>query len=396
VKDGNIDQVVQEHKTHGYDMTQLLDEANYKQTPMFSTALVKNDDLAVKMARVLREMGVRTDQPDNLNQTPLYYASREGKQHLIDYFVNEGNCKVNQVDTYGQSPIFYACREGHLDTIKKLVSYGADPDLVDNNGQTPIFYAIKGGRNDIVEFLLKSGINVNIVDKKNTTLYSWTKRHNKHGILDLLKQSNALPENELSKGLKKAQTMPVQQAPPKPKVNERKIPKRYQLTILRDGSYEPLSDEEWAKFCEDNPEVAKYFESEEGSQAPTSIETLDVPEVSEQAPIYDTWDKAAKRMLNTLWKQNQAWIFHEPVDPKKLNIPDYLDIIKQPMDFGTIKNKLNSNQYLKFGEFLYDVNLVFENCIQYNGENSQVSIMCKGVREEFNKLYYSLCMDFYV
>lgn len=152
-------------------MSQLLDEANYKQTPMFSTALIKNDDLAVRMAKVLREMGVRTDQPDNLNQTALYYASREGKLHLIDFLVGEGNCKVNQVDTYGQSPIFYACREGHLETIKKLVSYGGDPDLVDNNGQTPIFYAIKGGKYEIVEYLLNSGINVNIVDKKNISLY---------------------------------------------------------------------------------------------------------------------------------------------------------------------------------------------------------------------------------
>jgi hypothetical protein len=40
------------------------------------------------------------------------------------------------------------------------------------------------------------------------------------------------------------------------------------------------------------------------------------------------------------------------------------------MDFGTIKQKLNTNQYLKFQDFLYDVNLVFENCIQYNGEHS--------------------------
>ena len=53
-------------------------------------------------------------------------------------------------------------------------------------------------------------------------------------------------------------------------------------------------------------------------------------------------------MLTNLWKHSSAWIFHDPVDPKKLNIPDYLDIIKQPMDLGSIKEKLNSNQYLKF------------------------------------------------
>ena len=86
------------------------------------------------MARILKELGVRPDQPDTLNQTALYYASREGKLLLIDFLVKEGNCKVNHVDTYGQSPIFYSAREGHIDAIKKLVAFGGDIDLVDNNG----------------------------------------------------------------------------------------------------------------------------------------------------------------------------------------------------------------------------------------------------------------------
>lgn len=40
-----------------------------------------------------------------------------------------------------------------------------------------------------------------------------------------------------------------------------------------------------------------------------------------------------------------SFIFHVPVDPIKLGIEDYFDIIKQPMDFGTIKNNLNNNIY---------------------------------------------------
>ena len=64
---------------HGYDVGSLLDEANYKQTPMFSTSLIKSDDQAVRVARLLRELGVKPDQPDTLNQTALYYGSREGK-----------------------------------------------------------------------------------------------------------------------------------------------------------------------------------------------------------------------------------------------------------------------------------------------------------------------------
>jgi hypothetical protein len=101
-------------------------------------------------------------------------------------------------------------------------------------------------------------------------------------------------------------------------------------------------------------------------------------------------------MLNLLWKHSSAFIFHEPVDIKKLNIPDYFDIIDEPMDFGTIKNKLNQNKYMNIQEFLNDINLVFNNCFKYNGEATQVSKLCKDVRDEFNRLYYSLSLEFYL
>lgn len=46
-------------------------------------------------------------------------------------------------------------------------------------------------------------------------------------------------------------------------------------------------------------------------------------------------------------------------------------------------------------EFLDDMNLTFDNCIKYNGEDSSVGKMCKSVRDEFVKLYDQLNMDFY-
>lgn len=67
---------------------------------------------------------------DSLQQTPLFYASREGKASLIDMLVKSG-CDINQLDAYGQTPIFYAAREGHLEVLRKLVQYGAECDPVD-------------------------------------------------------------------------------------------------------------------------------------------------------------------------------------------------------------------------------------------------------------------------
>jgi hypothetical protein len=86
-----------------------------------------------------------------------------------------------------------------------------------------------------------------------------------------------------------------------------------------------LTDEEYERFKQENPDLAKYFENPDDENICNDLPVPDVPEI---ASIYDAWDKAAKRLLNTLWKHQHAWIFHEPVDPIKLNIPDYLDIIK--------------------------------------------------------------------
>jgi len=137
----------------------LSDEANFKQNPIFSATVIRDENKAVEMAKILTDMGVKPCTPDTLNQTPLYYSAREGKNNLVEFLVKNG-CAVNHIDTYGQTPIFYACREGHLDTIRKLIEFGADADLVDNNGQTPLYYSIKQGKIEVVEFLLKQGANV--------------------------------------------------------------------------------------------------------------------------------------------------------------------------------------------------------------------------------------------
>ena len=344
------------------------------------------------MARVLLEMGVSPSQRDTLNQTTLYYASREGKNQLIDFLLEHG-CNPNQIDNYGQSPIFYACREGKLNTVQKLMDLGANHDYVDNNGQTPVFYTIKNNRIEMVEYLLSRGIDVNVKDNKGTTPIEYAKRLNKQQIVDLLLQHGAKlldngPAAQKNKA-KKVQPPPVQQ---KPKINERKVSKRYQLTVLKDGIYESMNEDEWVRFQQEHPEIARYFDSDDQDV----LRDIQYQELPENVVIYDHWDKAAKRIVNTLLKNQQAWIFYEPVDPQKLNIPDYFDIVKEPMDLGTIKTKLNSNQYLRATDFIRDVQLMFDNCILYNGESTHVSIMCKAVQDEFRKQYTQLNFDYYL
>lgn len=83
-------------------------------------------------------------------------------------------------------------------------------------------------------------------------------------------------------------------------------------------------------------------------------------------------------VLNELNKTRYAAVtgpFQTPVDPIALNIPDYLKIIKKPMDLSTVRAKLENGQYENAHEFDKDMRLIFANCIKYNKDKHPVSIL---------------------
>lgn len=99
------------------------------------------------------------------------------------------------------------------------------------------------------------------------------------------------------------------------------------------GKSNELTNTDFESFKQKYPQIAQML-----VQADTTISDKMIKENKEK----DTWEKNAKKILNTIWKIKGAFYFHTPVDPIKLKIDDYLDIVKKPMDFGTVKvNNLN-------------------------------------------------------
>ncbi|CAI5717252.1 unnamed protein product [Peronospora destructor] len=90
-------------------------------------------------------------------------------------------------------------------------------------------------------------------------------------------------------------------------------------------------------------------------------------------------------LLTKLMESEYGWTFNNPVDPVQWNIPDYFDIIKCPMDLGTIKKRLESEHYNSVEAFASDVRLVFENCIAYNSSTNKFNIAAKQLLASFNK-----------
>lgn len=77
--------------------------------------------------------------------------------------------------------------------------------------------------------------------------------------------------------------------------------------------------------------------------------------------------------------------FLQPVDPIALNIPNYSEVVKTPMDLGTIQSKLANNQYDNGDDFERDVRLVFHNCYLFNPQGNDVHTMGQKLEQLFNK-----------
>lgn len=93
--------------------------------------------------------------------------------------------------------------------------------------------------------------------------------------------------------------------------------------------------------------------------------------------------KQCETLLKRLMSHQYGWVFNEPVDVVKLNIPDYLTIIKQPMDLGTVKSKMNSGAYLSPLDFATDVRLTFSNAQTFNPPGNDVHIMADTLSKFF-------------
>lgn len=111
----------------------------------------------------------------------------------------------------------------------------------------------------------------------------------------------------------------------------------------------------------------------------TPIDPLVIPGVKESGWSKEMDELAAKpkrgphyiamlSIFTEMQNHPSSWPFVVPIN--KEEVPDYYQVIKEPMDLSTIETKLENDKYESMDDFIYDCKLVFNNCRQYNGEST--------------------------
>lgn len=93
----------------------------------------------------------------------------------------------------------------------------------------------------------------------------------------------------------------------------------------------------------------------------------DMDELARQ-PRHGPNHSQLQRLLSSLQNHNSSWPFLNPVN--KDEVADYYEVIKEPMDFATMEEKLEQDAYEKPEDFVHDAKLIFTNCRKYNNETT--------------------------
>ncbi|KAG7337073.1 bromodomain containing protein [Nitzschia inconspicua] len=105
---------------------------------------------------------------------------------------------------------------------------------------------------------------------------------------------------------------------------------------------------------------------------------------------------AMTKIVNDFFKRSDCVPFREPVDWKGLGLYDYPQIIKRPMDLGTIKKNLKAKKYSNVADVAHDVRLIWSNCMTYNANGSDFYELANVLNLKFEEKYKKLLTDFMI
>jgi hypothetical protein len=98
--------------------------------------------------------------------------------------------------------------------------------------------------------------------------------------------------------------------------------------------------------------------------------------VSKTAHLAPFLQKAV-RLIDDLSQKPESFAFREPVDAIALGVPTYYEVVKNPMDLKTMREKAMESKYADIEAVANDFELIFSNCVCFNSFDSALTNDCK-------------------
>ncbi|XP_024535584.1 tyrosine-protein kinase BAZ1B [Selaginella moellendorffii] len=136
--------------------------------------------------------------------------------------------------------------------------------------------------------------------------------------------------------------------------------------------------------------VVKTPSSTPSLSSPVQSPPIDSTPTPQSPPseLRDDEVETSLKIIRKLMKMDSAHPFNRPVDPVGQGVPDYLDIIDTPMDFGTICENLEKRQKYRNASDVYrDIQQIWTNCRKYNHKGDPILDLMKKVQKACSKYW---------
>ena len=149
---------------------------------------------------------------------------------------------------------------------------------------------------------------------------------------------------------------------------------KYSLCILNDeGELAEPTEAEVKLLRERHPEIARKLEDSAQSSG----------------LVAGSWQETCHNIVDNIIRQKRAQWFKAPVDHVALGIPDYPQVIKEPMDLGTVKKQLIEGKYTEAAQVAAHVRLTFDNAMRYNQPVTVFHQDAKKLKLQFDRKFAS-------
>ncbi|CEM28169.1 unnamed protein product [Vitrella brassicaformis CCMP3155] len=287
---------------------------------------------------LLEEQRSHISEEDSYGCNLLTYAAQRhpytDAHHLCSALMKMGGLSPTALDQNKQTPVFYAAREGNIPCAELFIAAGCDVSQRDFNQQTPMYYAARKGQDDIIRFLLRRGAHIDHRDHHREPALFYAARNGHRSSIELMIEMGADPSL--------------------------KVQNKSAASYARAGGHETLAD--WLESYLPDP-------AGDAGRRKRNLKLWWQTKGHKHLKAYP-WLKSATKVLYNVCQFKWSALFQKPVDVLRFGCPDYAVKIKEPMDLGTIRKKLQGWRYKTATDFESDFYLMLSNCFEYNAPDT--------------------------
>ncbi|HJZ24341.1 MAG TPA: ankyrin repeat domain-containing protein [Candidatus Babeliales bacterium] len=108
----------------------------------------------IALVKALLDTGAMIEEKNVINYSSLYIAVDNDHDHKIIQLLLDKGATINQKDTLSdRTALHCAAENGTIETVKLLLTYGADPDIKNKFGETACSLAQDNGHSEVVSLL---------------------------------------------------------------------------------------------------------------------------------------------------------------------------------------------------------------------------------------------------